>query len=389
MVESRGERGSVSSFWLLAAVNAFVGSMVGLERTIVPILAEQDFGLRAGAAIGSFIIAFAIAKAVFNLFAGAAADRWGRRRVLILGWLISLPVAPLLAWAPTWEVVVFANLLLGVGQALTWSMTLNMMVDLMPMRRRGFAAGINEFAGYLGVSVVAFLTGVVAAEFGLRPWPFVLGIVFAVIGLGLSLRAPETSPASKPAPLSWIPGVGVPSILGLATNLKDGLVWLSLPLMLTARGFDLAQTGLVAGLYPLLWAVGQPLFGPLSDRIGRRPLVVSGMVFQGAGLLVLAGAASYGTALLAAVLLGLGTGMAYPVLIAAVADRARAGKRATALGVYRFFRDSGYAVGALIGSFGILDLARATTWTGLAFAPLALLAGAALGRREVSGDSRT
>ena len=153
------------------AIPGFVGSMVGLERTIVPILAEQDFGLRAGASIGSFIIAFAIAKAVFNLFAGAAADRWGRRRVLIIGWLVSLPVAPLLAWAPTWEVVVFANLLLGVGQALTWSMTLNMMVDLVPVRRRGFAAGINEFAGYLGVSVVAFMTGLVAAEFGL-PYSF-------------------------------------------------------------------------------------------------------------------------------------------------------------------------------------------------------------------------
>lgn len=377
-----GEARAVRSFWLLAAVNAFVGSMVGLERTIVPILAEQDFGLRVGASIGSFIIAFAIAKAVFNLFAGAAADRWGRRRVLILGWLVSLPVAPLLAWAPTWEVVVFANLLLGVGQALTWSMTLNMMVDLVPVRRRGFAAGINEFAGYLGVSVVAFLTGLIASEVGLRPWPFLMGVAFALTGLALSLRAPETSPAPKPAPLRWIPGVGVPSLLGLATNLKDGLVWLSLPLMLTARDFDLTQVGLVAGLYPLMWAVGQPIFGPLSDRIGRRPLIVLGMVFQGAGLLVLAGASTYSVALLAAVLLGLGTGMAYPVLIAAVADRAATEKRATALGVYRFFRDSGYALGALVGSLGMVDLAGATTWTGAAFAPLAVVAGLALGRRN-------
>lgn len=373
-------------FWLLALVNLFVGSMVGLERTVLPILAEQDFGLRAGAAVGGFIVAFSVAKALVNLAAGAAADRMGRRRVLVLGWLVSLPVAPLLAWAPTWGVVVGANVLLGAGQALTWSMTVNMMVDLMPSGRRGFAAGINEFAGYLGVSATAFLTGVIAAQAGLRPWPFVLGLALAALGLALSFLAPETAPAGKPPPLRWVPGVGVPSVLGLATNLKDGLVWLSLPLLLAGRGLPLAQIGVVAGLYPLAWAAGQPLFGPLSDRIGRRPLIAVGVALQGAGLGLLAVAGSFAAALAAAAVLGVGTGMVYPVLIAAVADRVDPAERATALGIYRFFRDGGYAVGALAAGLGLASLGSVTAWTGAAFVPLALLAWATLARTNPADD---
>ncbi|MDZ7802080.1 MAG: MFS transporter [Trueperaceae bacterium] len=373
-----------SAFWLLALINLFVGAMVGLERTVVPLLAEQDFGLRAGATIGGFIVAFSVAKAVVNLFAGAAADRCGRRRVLMLGWWVSLPVAPLLMWAPTWGVVVFANVLLGAGQALTWSMTVNMMVDLVPGHKRGFAAGMNEFAGYLGLSATAFLTGLIAAEAGLRPWPFALGMAIVLLALVLARRAPETAPAPSGAASAaallprWTPGVGVPSVLGLATNLKDGLVWLSLPLLLAGRGFDLAQIGTVAGLYPLLWAAGQPLFGPLSDRVGRRLLVGVGTATQGAGLLLLALAPAYVAALAAAALLGVGTSMVYPVLIAAVADRVPAHARATALGVYRFFRDGGYAAGALIGGFGLLHLGPVTAWTGAAFLPLAVLAFASL-----------
>ena len=379
------ERPRTIAFVLLALVNVFVGAMVGLERTIVPILAEVDFGLRAGAAIGSFIVAFALAKAVVNLVAGAAADRWGRRGVLIVGWIVSLPVAPLLMWAPTWGVVILANVLLGAGQGFTWSMTLNMMVDLLPVRRSGFAAGINEFAGYFGVSVTAFLTGVIASSAGLRPWPFVLGVGIAAAGLVLSLFAPETAPKGKPAPPRWTPGVGVPSLLGLATNLKDGLVWLSLPLLLSARGLDLAQIGLVAGLYPLFWAAGQPLFGPLSDRVGRRLPIAAGMLLQGLGLLVLALVPTYAAALAAAVVLGLGTSMAYPVLVAAVADRVPFGERATALGVYRFFRDAGYAVGALGGGIGLVHLGSVTAWTGAAFLPLAVVAWVGL-RRPARAD---
>lgn len=370
------------AFWLLALVNVFVGAMVGLERTIVPILAEQEFGLRAGATVGGFIIAFAVAKAFTNLFAGVAADRWGRRGVLILGWLVSLPVAPMLMWAPTWGVVVLANVLLGAGQALTWSMTLNMMVDLMPARRSGFAAGINEFAGYFGVSATAFLTGLIAVEAGLRPWPFAVGLLVVLLGLAMSLLAPETTPEGRPAPLRWTRGVGVPSLLGLATNLKDGLVWLSLPLLLAGRGFDLASIGLVTGLYPLLWAAGQPLFGPLSDRVGRRSLIALGILLQGLGLLLLALVPTYVAALAAAALMGTGTSMVYPVLIAFIADRVPPAERATALGVYRFFRDGGYAAGALIGGLGLLHLGAVTAWTGAGLLPLAALALVALRGRS-------
>ena len=363
-----------SGFWLLALVNLFVGSMVGLERTVLPLVAEQDFALRSGAAVGGFVVAFAAAKAAVNLLAGATADRLGRKRVLLLGWVVSLPVAPLLAWAPTWDVVIGANVLLGAGQALTWSMTVNMMVDLMPPTRRGFAAGINEFAGYLGVAVTAFVTGLIASQAGLRPWPFVLGVALAGVGLALSLAAPETAPMGRAPPLRWVRGVGIPSLLGLATNLKDGLVWLSLPLLLEARGFGLPQIGLVAGLYPLVWAAGQPLFGPLSDRIGRRGPVAVGMALQGVGLGLLAVAATLPAALIAATVLGLGTGMAYPVLIALVADRVAPAERATALGIYRFFRDGGYAVGALVAGVGLTQLGPATAWTGVVFVPLAILA---------------
>ena len=368
------------AFWLLALINLFVGAMVGLERTVVPLVAEEELRLGAGATVAAFIIAFSLSKAVVNLFAGAVADRLGRKRVLIAGWLVSLPVAPLLAWAPDWNTVVVANLLLGVGQALTWSMTLNMMVDLVPPERRGFAAGMNEFAGYLGVSLAAFATGLVAASVGLRPWPFVIGGAAAIIGLLLSLATEETGEGSVLVPLRWVPGLGVPILLGLATNLKDGFVWLSLPLLLEDRGLGLAAIGSVAGLYPLVWAGGQPLFGPLSDRIGRRPLVALGMLMQGVGLLSLASAASLLPALVAAVLLGLGTSMVYPVLIAVVADRAPAAERATALGIYRSIRDAGYALGALAAGYALLRLGAATAITGAVFLPLALLAWQTLTR---------
>lgn len=354
------------AFWLLALNNLFVGGMVGLERTVLPLLAAEVYGLQAGVAVGAFIASFGLAKALFNLLAGLLADRMGRRGVLILGWLFGLPVPPLLILAPTWDWVVAANALLGINQALAWSMTVNMMVDLVPPHRRGVAAGVNEFAGYLGVSLLAFLTGLLASTYGLKPIPFYLGVGVALAGLGLALAVPETRRPPAPTPSGWVPGVGLPSLLGLLTNLKDGLAWLLLPLLLSARGLSPAEIGGVAGLYPLAWALGQPLFGPLSDRLGRRPLILGGMALQGLGLLLL-GVEPPGAALLAALLLGLGTAMAYPTLIAHVADRAPPEKRATALGQYRFFRDGGYVLGATLAGLGLANPAVVLPLAGLGF----------------------
>jgi MFS family permease len=340
-------------FWLLAIINLFVGGMVGLERTVLPLLGEQVFGLKAGVAVGAFIISFSLSKAVMNLFAGVAADRFGRKRILLIGWLLGIPVPILLIWAPTWAWVLVANILLGSNQALTWSMTVNMMVDSVPPHRRGFAAGINEFAGYLGVSLMAFLTGLIASNYGLRPEPFYLGIFVVIMGTLLSFGVLDTTPSGKPAPIAWVSGVGLPSLLGLATNLKDGLVWLVLPLLLTGRGLSLVEIATLAGLYPFIWALGQPVFGPLSDRFGRRSIIALGMALQGIGLIVLAFSTSFLWASSAAISLGLGTAMVYPTLIASVADRVASEQRATALGIYRFFRDGGYALGAIIAGAGL------------------------------------
>lgn len=348
-------------FWWLAVVNLFVGAMVGVERTVLPLAAEARFGSAFGAAAVGFVVAFSFAKAVFNLLAGGAADRYGRRAVLLAGWVVMLPVPFMLAFAPAWSWVIAANVLLGVGQALTWSMTVNMMIDVSAPQRRGFAAGINEFFGYVGVSLGAFATGLVAARFGLEPWPVLLGAAVALVGLLLSLAVPETGGATRPPPLAWVKGTGLPSLLGTLTNMKDGAVWLALPPLMAARGLSVAEIGLVAGLYPLMWAIGQPLFGPASDRHGRRPYLLSSMLLQAAGMFGLAAATSLLPALLAAVVLGLGTGMGYPVLIAWTVDRVQADRQATALGLYRFFRDGGYGIGALLLAVPFLSGAM-TLW---------------------------
>jgi MFS family permease len=356
-------------FFLLALVNLFVGGMVGLERTVLPLLAESEFGLGRSIAVGAFVMFFGIAKAVTNLFAGTLADRFGRKGVLLVGWLLGLPVPILLIIAPSWNWVIAANLLLGVNQALTWSMTVNMMVDLVPAHRRGVAAGVNEFMGYLGVSLLAFLTGLAASSYGLRPVPFYLGVIVAVLGFVISLAVKETHKPMVALRLRWVKGVGLPSLLGLMTNLKDGLVWLSLPLLLSARGFSPAEIGSVAGFYPLIWASGQLVFGPLSDRIGRQALILAGVALQGVGLIVMAMSMSSQLvlALLAAFLLGLGTSMAYPTLIAQVADKAPPQQRASALGLYRFFRDGGYVLGAGLVSLGLVNLSGLLRWAGIAF----------------------
>lgn len=374
-MQHRRQGGVSPVFWLLALVNLFVGGMVGLERTVVPLLATQVFGLERGVAVGAFILSFGLSKAVFNLFAGLMADRFGRKGVLVLGWLFGIPVPLLLIWAPSWTWVIGANVLLGINQALTWSMTVNMMVDLVPAQRRGVAAGVNEFMGYLGVSLLAFFTGALATAYSLRPVPFYLGIAAALLGLVLSLRVHETyQPKGLVLQLAWVRGVGMPSLLGLLTNLKDGLVWLALPLLLAKRGFTPVEIGAVAGLYPLVWAGGQLVFGPMSDRVGRSGLILGGVALQGLGLVLLGLAPALGLALLAATILGLGTSMAYPTLIAQVADKAPPEKRATALGLYRFFRDGGYVAGALLAGLGLGGLPGVLVTAGLGLGIVALLA---------------
>ncbi|MEW6420373.1 MAG: MFS transporter [Deinococcota bacterium] len=372
-------------FWLLAVTNVFVGGMVGLERTLVPLLATRDFHLEAGAAALAFITGFGIAKAFGNLAVGGLADRYGRLLVLRAGWLLAWPVPLALLLAHNWWVVILANILLGIQQALTWSMTVNMMVDAAGSARRGLASGINELAGYLGVSLAALLTGVLAGPFGLRA-PLALGFLVALLGTVLAFQVQETGraappPLTLPAALQAVtwrhPELSSATLLGFVTNLKDGAVWGLLPIVLTARHLPLAEVALVTGIYPLVWALSQALFGPLSDRLGRRGLAVSGVLLQGGALWLLAQPAQGGLTKVAAVLLGLGTGMAYPTLLAWVADASGPTWQATALGVYRFWRDAGYAGGALgAGALAShLGGGAALTWAAFLLLGAAVVAG--------------
>ncbi|HXG37026.1 MAG TPA: MFS transporter [Dehalococcoidia bacterium] len=363
-----GLRPNWRQFALLVAVNAFVGGMVGLERSIVPLLAEREFGISSRTAIVSFIATFGLAKALANLAAGRLSHRFSRRSVLIAGWLFGLPVPFLIIWAPTWAWVIGANALLGINQGLAWSMTVNMKVDLVGPRQRGLALGFNEAAGYLSVAAVAFLTGIIAERFGLRPEPFYLGIAFAAIGLALSvLFVRDTAPFVREevrlhpqlereasllrafAETSWRrPHLFGVSQAGFVNNLNDGLAWGIFPLFFASRGLDLGEIAVLAALYPLLWGSLQIVFGWVSDLAGRRPLIVGGMLLQ-AGAIALVGATDlFGTWLIAVSLLGVGTALVYPTLLAAISDAVHPGERATSLGVYRFWRDSGAVAGALL-----------------------------------------
>ena len=352
---------------MLVAVNAFVGAMVGLERAILPVLGEVEFGVASRAALLAFIASFGASKAAANLWSGALADRVGRRRLLIAGWLIGLPVPVIIIFAPSWEWVVAANVLLGVNQALCWSMTVIMKVDLVGPLRRGLALGINEFAGYLAVGLSAFAGSELAAATALRPQPFIAGVFVALAGLGLSLLSKDTAahvraestghaPARRPpfrevfALTTWRDRpLSTASQAGLVNNLNDGVAWGLLPILFVASGRDLQQVGILAGVYPAVWGIAQLGTGALSDVIGRRGLIVGGMFTQAAALAVIATAPEFGPALVAMCVLGLGTAMVYPTLLAVISDVAHPQWRATATGVYRFWRDAGYVFGALIG----------------------------------------
>ncbi len=369
-----GLRENWQQFALLVLVNACVGGLVGLERTVVPLVGADEFRLSSEMLVFSFIIAFGFVKAVANLGAGVLADRFTRKSVLVAGWAVGLPVPFMLAFAPTWGWIVAANVLLGINQGLTWSMAVNMKIDLVGPRNRGLAMGLNEAAGYGAVGLTALLTGYVAARTGLRPEPFYVGIVYAAAGLALSavvvrdtadharlearlLRDRDGLDESRPrvgwvvAETSWrnrtLFGA---SQAGLVNNLNDGMSWGVFPLLFTASGVGLAGVGVIKAIYPVVWGVGQILTGPLSDRIGRKPLIVGGMLIQAIGHAVIGlGLASpFFAGIVGSVLLGVGTAMVYPALLAAVGDRAHPSWRATSVGVYRFWRDIGYAVGALM-----------------------------------------
>lgn len=363
-----GLRANLSQFLLLVLINAFVGGMVGIERSILPALAQDEFGLAERTAILSFIAVFGVTKAVSNYFAGRLGDRWGRKPVLVGGWIIATPVPFQLIWAPSWEWVIVANVFLGVSQGLTWSTAVIMKIDLAGPSSRGLAMGLNEFAGYAAVAVAAWATGFLAARYGLRPEPFYLGIGFLLFGLTLSLFAVrETSHhAAHEANTSAAEGGGMSqrevfqrttwsdrnlssaTQAGLVNNLNDGLAWGLFPLIFAAAGLGLDGIGLLAGLYPAVWGVLQLATGGLSDRIGRKWLIAGGMWVQAAGIAAIASLWTFWGFVLGAVLLGLGTAMVYPTLLAAIGDVAHPKWRASAVGVYRLWRDLGYALGAVI-----------------------------------------
>ena len=372
-----GLRENGAQFALLVAVNAFVGAMVGLERTTLPLIGAEDFGLVSKAAVLSFIIAFGAAKALTNLGAGALAERVGRRRLLIAGWAFALPVPLLVGVAPSWGWIVAANVLLGINQGLAWSMTVVMKIDLVGPRQRGLALGLNEAAGYTGVALTAALTGWLAAELAARDVLVGAGAIIAAAGLATSVlfvrdtaghveleQVRHHAAVGRAAPglrdafgdATWrVPALRACSQAGLVNNLNDALAWGLVPLDLAAHGARVAQIGLVAGMYPAVWGLGQILTGHWSDRAGRKPLIVGGMLVQAGALAVLAASGgAVTTAVLAAALLGAGTALVYPTLIAAVSDAVPPAGRAPVVGVYRFWRDSGYVAGALVAG-GVAD----------------------------------
>jgi MFS family permease len=369
-----GLRPNAVQFSLLVGLNALVGAMVGLERSVLPLVGKDDFHLQSAAAILAFVVAFGAAKAISNLAAGDLAERIGRRRLLILGWALALPVAPLIALAPSWWFIVAANILLGVNQGFAWSMTVVMKIDLAGPRRRGLALGLNESAGYLGVAAAAFASGALAASYAPRTVVWVGASVISAAGFLVSVLAIRDTGAhvaheqelhgdasSRAIGLrgAFVQGSVRDPILracsqaGLVNNLNDALAWGLAPLYLSAHGASVHEIAIVAAAYPVVWGLGQLPSGWLSDHIGRKPLITGGMLVQAAGLGVLvAGNGNFAPSLAAAVLLGIGTAMVYPTLIAAVSDASQPHDRARTVGVYRFWRDFGFVLGALIAGIG-------------------------------------
>ncbi|MCZ6567665.1 MAG: MFS transporter [Actinobacteria bacterium] len=383
-----GLRANLAQFTLLVVVNALVGGMLGQERTVLPLLAKEEFGLTGITVAMTFIVAFGLVKAVTNFVAGTLSDRLGRKPILVTGWLIGLPVPLLLIWAPVWGWVVFANVLLGINQGLTWSTTVIMKIDLAGPKQRGLAMGLNEAAGYMAVSVTALLTGYIAARTGLRPEPFYLGIAYAALGLGLSTFAVRETrhyavfeAANHRAADDALdeglstrevfiqtsfaePSLSAASQAGLVNNLNDGMAWGLLPLFFAAAGVSVGRIGVLAAIYPAVWGLGQLVTGVWSDRVGRKGLIVAGMWIQAVAIGLIASGEEFAMWAVAMALLGVGTALVYPTLLAAVGDVAHPRWRASAVGVYRMWRDTGFAVGALLAGI-IADVIDppAAIWT--------------------------
>jgi MFS family permease len=380
-----GLRENLAQFSLLVLVNAFVGGMVGLERTVVPLVGTEEFGIGSEVVVFSFIMAFGVVKAFLNLASGLLADRFTRKAVLVAGWIAGLPVPFMLAWGPSWTWIVAANVLLGISQGLAWSMTVNMKIDLVGPAQRGLAMGLNEAVGYGALGATALVTGYIAAARGLRPEPFYVGIAYAVLGLLLSaMCVRDTRPHAQldasrhRAGNTPVSNAGYMHVLvetswsnrtlfsvsqaGLVNNLNDGMSWGVFPLLFVANGVALTDVGLIKAVYPVVWGAGQLFTGWLADRVGRKPLIVWGMIVQAAGHAVigLGLAAPLAAGLAGSVLLGIGTALVYPAMLAAVGDVAHPLWRATSLGVYRFWRDLGYAVGALMA--GVVAAMLGLVW---------------------------
>jgi MFS family permease len=368
--------------------------MVGIERTVVPLIGAEEFNIGSTTLVVSFIVSFGVVKACANLISGQLADAWGRKSVLVLGWLVGLPVPFMIIWAPSWDWVIAANALLGINQGLAWSMTVIMKIDLVGPKSRGLAVGLNEFAGYLAVGVTAYLTGYLASEYGLRPAPIYLGVAYAILGFALSIllvrdtrdhvRLETAGHVRQVAPISFREiflltsfsdrNLFAASQAGLVNNLNDGMSWGIFPLFFASFGLAVDRIGILKAVYPATWGILQVATGPLSDRWGRKGLIVAGMWVQAAGLFLTGATSHFEWWLVGSLLLGLGTAMVYPSLIAAVSDASHPSWRARSLSVYRFWRDLGYAIGAL--SAGIIADLFGMSWAIGSVAALTFLSGA-------------
>jgi MFS family permease len=351
-------------FTLLVIINGFVGGMVGLERSILPQIAEKEFAIAAKTAILSFIVVFGIVKAITNYYTGALANKFGRKNLLIAGWVVGIPIPFMLMFAPSWSWIIAANVLLGINQGLAWSSTVVMKIDLVGEKQRGFAMGLNEFAGYISVALVAFLTGWIAGEYGVRPYPFYTGIVLVVLGLlgSIFLVKDTKHHVAKETTTSNIPrlknifwdttwknkNLGSVTQAGLINNLNDGMVWGIFPIMLAAKGFSLAEIGIITAIYPAVWGLGQLATGAMADRICKKDMLYTGMLLQAIALVALLWANSMVHFIILSSLLGWGTAMVYPTFLATVAENTNPHDRAKSIGIFRLWRDMGYAIGAIL-----------------------------------------